>query len=192
MTDTREQYLAAWRVFVELGDGVPDGLWDAGTPCTDWTVSALVGHVIDGAHQVSAMLTGQSPQAPVRGLWELAQLAGADPVAAAQEAGDAVGAALAALPADAEVQTPAGRLPLQKMLGMALIEPVAHGWDLATATGQRPAFAVDSVGALLDGVHQLGGQLAATGMYEPATRIDEQTPPLERLMAALGRRTGSA
>jgi uncharacterized protein (TIGR03086 family) len=190
MTDACEQYLAAWRVFVELAHGVPAGRWDAPTPCTDWTVRALIGHVLDGAHQVQAMTGGQDPVPPIQQPLELARLAGPDPAAAAHRAVADLQVALDGLPADTLLHTRAGELPLQQVLGMALIEPVGHGWDLATATGQQATFDADAVTALLAGVQQLGGQLAATGMYRPATIVDEQDPPLERLMAALGRTTG--
>lgn len=186
MTAVREQYLEAWRVFVELNDNVTGELWGASTPCLDWTVRALIGHVVDGADQVVAMLTGQDPLIPVQDRNKLERLAGPGCVRAAAAA---VQAALTKLPDDAELLTPAGTLPLEQMLGMALIEPVAHGWDLAVATGQQVEFDADSLTALLQGVQHLGGQLAATGMYHPATRADELAPPLERLMAALGRTT---
>lgn len=76
---------------------------------------------------------------------------------------------------------------MQQVLTMALIEPVTHGWDLAVATGQPVTFAEDAVITLLAGVQQLGDQLAETGMYAPARPVSDQAPPLERLMAALGR-----
>lgn len=190
MTDAREQYLAAWRVFAELAHSVPAGQWDAPTPCAEWTVRALIGHVLDGAHQVQAMAGGQDPVPPIQQPQDLTQLTGPDPAAAVHRAVADLEVALGGLPADTVVHTRAGELPLQQMLGMALIEPVAHGWDLATATGQQATFDAEAVTALLAGVQQLGGQLAATGMYRPATIVDEQAPPLKRLMAALGRTTG--
>jgi uncharacterized protein (TIGR03086 family) len=183
----QEQYLEAWRVFTGLADNVPASQWIASTPCAEWTVRALIGHVIDGGRQVQAMALGQTPLTPVMQPEEMAQVAGPNPAATTYATAMSLESALAGLPVDVVVRTPAGEMPLQQMLGMALIEPVAHGWDLASATGQRAPFDEGSVTTLLAGVHQLGGQLAASGMYQRATSVDQQAPQLERLMAALGR-----
>ncbi len=190
MRDAREQYLSAWQVFVALAESAPPALWDAPTPCADWTVQSLVGHVVDGARQVQAMLTGENPPVPLTQPEDLDRLAGTDPGAVAQQAADSVESALSGLPAGSLVRTPGGELPLQQVLAMALIEPVIHGWDLAVATAQPVTFDEDTVAALLAGVQQLGDQLAATGMYAPARFVADQAPLLERLMAALGRAAG--
>lgn len=190
MNDPAGQYLEAWRAFAVLTDGVAVSSWDAPTPCSEWTVRQLVGHVVDGADQVRAMLTGEPALAPLNGPAELARRAGADPAAAVRQEVDALSAALTTVgqsPHGGTVRTAAGDLPLQQVLLMALIEPVTHGWDLAVATGQSVTVDDDAVGALLAGVEQLGGQLALTGMYAPARPVADQAPPLQRLMAALGR-----
>lgn len=133
------------------------------------------------------MTGNQSPPTPVQEPQQLAQVAGSDPAETTRRAVAALQRCLAELPTDAVVQTRAGKLALQQVFGMALIEPVVHGWDLATATGQQAAFTDDSVTTLLTGVRQMGEQLAATGMYREAEPIDEQAPALEQLRAALGR-----
>jgi hypothetical protein len=59
-----------------------------------------------------------------------------------------------------------------------------------TATGRRVVLDERTVEALLVGVEQLGGQLAATGMYSAAVPVPADASPLRRLLAALGRRAG--
>lgn len=187
MTDVRERYLDAWRVVVDLADRVPSQRWDAGTPCERWNSRQLVGHLVDGAGQVQAMLGGRDVPAPVGDPLQLARLAGPDPAAALRGAAHAVAAALAELDDEVTVCTPRGALPLPQVLGMAMIEPVGHGWDLAVASGQRVRFAEEAVAGLLTGVQRLGGQLAASGMYAPATVSPATALPLDRLASALGR-----
>ena len=178
MNDPAAQYLDAWRAFAVLTDGVAGSAWGAPTPCSGWSVRQLVGHVIDGADQVQAMLTGQPPLAPLAEPPELAERVGDDPAAAVRQGVDALSIALAGWPAGVTVRSPAGELPLPQVLLMALIEPVTHGWDLAVATGQRAAFDDDAVNALLVGVEQLGDQLAQTGMYAAARPVAHEAPPL--------------
>jgi uncharacterized protein (TIGR03086 family) len=81
---------------------------------------------------------------------------------------------------------------MSQLFAVAVIEPVVHAWDLATATatGQRVVLDERTVEALLVGAEQLGGQLAATGMYSAAVPVPADAPPLRRLLAALGRRAG--
>ena len=85
------------------------------------------------------------------------------------------------------VDTPRGAFPVERVLAMALVEPVIHGWDLAVATGHPWHLDDDSVRILLTGVEQMGGRLAATGMYAPALPVPATADPAQRLLAALGR-----
>ena len=80
------------------------------------------------------------------------------------------------------------RGPSSSSSAIALVEPVVHTWDLATATGRPVDLDPDPVRALLHGVLALGGQLQATGMYAPAVPVADDAPAKDRLLAALGRR----
>jgi len=190
VTDPGTQYLVAWCRFAELAQRVPDQAWHAPTPCTGWTARQLLGHVIDGGRQINAMLTGGPPLVPVTAPVHLDQCAGTDPGAAAQAAADSIATLAALFDADLVVHTPRGKVPMPQLLAVAVIEPVVHAWDLATATGQRVVLDERTVEALLMGVEQLGDQLAATGMYSTAVPVPADAPPLPRLLAALGRRAG--
>jgi uncharacterized protein (TIGR03086 family) len=88
----------------------------------------------------------------------------------------------------AAVATPLGPRTVEQLLGIALVEPVVHTWDLATATGGPADLDPDAVRALLPGVLALGGQLQATGTYGPPVPVPDDAPAQDRLLAALGRR----
>ncbi|WP_448609576.1 hypothetical protein [Geodermatophilus sp. URMC 60] len=92
------------------------------------------------------------------------------------------------LAADAVGPTPLGPRTLGGLLGIALVEPVVHTWDLATATGQPADLDPDAVRALLPGVLALGAQLQAGGRYGPPVPVPDDAPAQDRQLAALGRR----
>ena len=52
---------AALDAAVAVVDEIPDGAWDDPTPCSDWTVRAIVGHLAWG----NLVLTGALSRRPV-------------------------------------------------------------------------------------------------------------------------------
>jgi uncharacterized protein (TIGR03086 family) len=74
-------------------------------------------------------------------------------------------------------------------LSIVLIETVAHGWDLAKATGQPtpyPAAAVEAV--LAAGQGMLGPQFRGEGKpFGEEVDVPPSAPPLDRLIGFLGR-----
>jgi uncharacterized protein (TIGR03086 family) len=166
---------------------VPADDWDVPTPCPDWSARQLLGHLIDGQRQVLAMATGNGPQPPVTDPAALASLGGSDPGAAWLEVHQHATRALAGIAPNTSVATPLGAQTVDELLGIALIEPVVHAWDLAAATGQAAHLDTDAVRALLPGVLALGDQLQATGMYRAPINLPNDAPPQDQLLAALGR-----
>lgn len=170
-----------------LTDTVTSSVWDAPTPCPSWTARQLAGHIIGAAQQTQALLLGEVPPAPVTEPSDLGDVAGDHPAAGVRAAVVPLLVAVTGLDTAAMVGTPHGALPVEQVLAMALVEPVIHGWDLAVAAGQPWHLDDDSVRILLTGVEQMGGQLAATGMYAPAVPVPATADPAQRLLAALGR-----
>ena len=191
MRPALERYRRAWRLLEDIvGTVVETAAWDRPSPCGDWTARQLAGHLVDGHRQVQAMLEDAAALPPVTDPAGLAELAGDDPAARLRAAAARVEASVARVDPTSVVSTPRGPLPVEQLLAVAVIEPFVHGWDLAVATGQRITLDPDLVATLLPGVQQLGGQLAASGMYAPALPVPERAPDAERLLAALGRRAG--
>jgi uncharacterized protein (TIGR03086 family) len=166
---------------------VPTDRWAAPTPCPDWSARRLLGHLLDGQHQVLAMVTGAVPRSPVTDPAELDALAGDAPVATWRRTAAETVATLAGVPPDTTVGTPLGSGTVAELLGIALVEPVVHGWDLAVATGQPAELDDEAVAALLPEVLALGRQLQASGMYRAAVDLPQDAPAADRLLAALGR-----
>lgn len=187
MTTARDLYLRTLDRASAVVGAVPPDRWDVPTPCPNWSARQLLGHLIAGQQQVLAMAVGDGPPPPVTDRKALAALAGPDPIAAWRRTCEVGAPALASIAPTTEIATPLGHQTVEQLLGIALIEPVVHTWDLAVATGQAAALDAEVVEALLPGVLALGDQLQATGMYQPALTVPDDAPAPDRLLAALGR-----
>jgi uncharacterized protein (TIGR03086 family) len=186
--DAVARYLRALDRLGAVVGAVPAQRWDAPTPCPGWSARQLLGHLVDGQGQVLAMLAGEGPRAPATGPEALGSLAGPDPAGSWRRAHRAAAAALSRAVPGAVLATPLGPRTVEQLLGTALVEPVVHTWDLATATGRPADLDPDAVSALLPGVLALGGQLQASGMYAPPLPVPDDAPAQDRLLATLGRR----
>lgn len=152
------------------------------TPCAEWDVRMLIGHLIGTAQRGRATATGIPAGAPhvVTGVPD-DQLG----PTYARLAGEIV-PAFTGLQEAARVRAPWGEVSAREAVRGFTIETTAHGWDLAVATG-RPAeappgvaercleFAADVVPARLRGV-----------MYAGPIPGSPESPPTERLARLLG------
>ncbi len=122
------------------------------TPCTEFDVRDLLGHLVMVLRRVAAIGRGDDPFGPsvlvsVEGdRWRQAWLAAADDV---QEAWT-----------DDAALRRIVRLPWSQDTGAATLlaylnEVTVHTWDLATATGQRPAWDPKVLSLALDGIRFL-------------------------------------
>jgi uncharacterized protein (TIGR03086 family) len=166
-----------------LVTGIGAGQWSAPTPCTDWTVRQLVGHLVGMNRIFTALLTEQAlPEGR-------ADYLGDDPMGAYHDSAAALQAAFEA-PGVLEriYHGPLGAATGADRLQIRLYDLLAHGWDLAQATGQSttglPAELAEQ--ALVFVQAQLAGQ-DRTGRFAPAQPAAENAPALERLAAFLGR-----
>lgn len=167
-----------------LIDSLNPAQLDGPTPCPEWTVGDLVAHLIAGNLKYIEIARGTdwSRGAPHVELDE-------DPAAMYRQTSDAMLAAWERPGAlERETPLPAGRGPAEKALYLHLGETLVHGWDLATATGQTPAFDVDVVEASLAQFRSwLPPQRPPGTPYADATPVADDAPPLDRLAAFLGR-----
>jgi len=168
-------------------EGVRDDQWSAPSPCSEWSVRDLVNHVVGMNLVFSALLTDEP--APQR----VADRIGADPVGVYRTSASALVAAFDQ-PGVLErtYQGLLGAATGRDRLQIRLYDLVAHGWDLAQATGQCIEFPSEMVEqALAFAEVQLAAQ-ARTGRFDPPVAISPDAPALDRLVAFLGRSPGSA
>ncbi len=180
----------------------PDQL-DGPTPCTDYDVRTLVGHLVGVLERVTLMGRGENPfQAPdkVTGLADDAWLeAWSD---AAQRVRDAW--------ADDASLTRIVHLPWAQESGALTLasycnEITVHTWDLATSTGQHPTWDDEVVATAWDSIRGMPGEGRAemfaaikAGMPEPyrsapnpwadPVPVSADASLIDRLVAWNGRR----
>lgn len=109
------------------------------TLCTQWDTRALLNHLIGGNHMWAALGAGQelgrSQQPP--------DFASDNPAGAYRTSANAAVETFRAPGAmERTFKAPIGDIPGQVALGLALMDTVVHGWDLAKATGPIDAPAV--------------------------------------------------
>ena len=158
----------------------PDQL-TAPTPCAEFDVRALLGHLVATIERARVIGEGGDVNAmptvvlgvPDHG-WADAQLAAAQKMWPAWE-DDAL--------LDAPVTVPWGTVPGREALFGYLSEMLVHGWDLAVATGQDPEADGDVAAAALAGAHQKvpaeprGGRIP----FGPVVESQPDAGPTERL-----------
>jgi uncharacterized protein (TIGR03086 family) len=172
------------------------------TPCTEFDVRDLLGHLVVVLRRVAAIGRGDDPFGPT-------VFAGVE--------GDGFGAAWLAAAhdvqaawADDAVLERVVRLPWSQETGARTLiaylnEVTVHTWDLATATGQRPAWDPKLVGLAFDAIRSLPAQgrsavfdQVRAGMpperrqfsdpFADAVPVPDDAPPIQRLVAWNGRR----
>ena len=168
-----------------------DDQWAASTPCGDWSVRQLTDHLVSGNLLFAAILSG-SPMPPPAELRQRAteDTLGDDAAAAYQSAAQALLAAFELPGALDQVHVfPVGPLPGHAAVHLRTVEALVHGWDLATATGQRLPPSTESVaGSLLDFSRELRARIPeGRHPFGPSVAVAEGAPALDRLVALLGR-----
>jgi uncharacterized protein (TIGR03086 family) len=156
--------------------------WTAPTPCTEWTVRDVVDHLV-GMNLVFVAMFEGSPM-PDRGADRL----GADPAGAYRRSAAALRAA-AARPGVLERSqaTAVGVATGADRLRWRIVDLLAHGWDLAQATGVAADVPDDLVEqALAFARADLPGQ-PRTGRFADPRPIPADASALDRLAAFTGR-----
>jgi uncharacterized protein (TIGR03086 family) len=154
------------------------------TPCPDYDVGTLVNHIVGWAQAFEAGANGREHEG------DPATYTSADPVADFREAAAGVVAGWRAGGVDRKVGITGGKLPGQMVLAMTIMEFVAHGWDLATATGQQVPFSDDELAAALARAETtLPPEYRGAGKpFGDQVEVPADAPVLDRFVAFMGRR----
>jgi uncharacterized protein (TIGR03086 family) len=173
-------YRAATDRAIEVVEAVRPEQLRSPTPCTEWTVQQLIGHLIDGTqYLVSAAEGGEAAQR--------SRVPGGD-------YRQRVAGVLAALQAPGALErtciSPLGfEWPVAQAVAGTFMDVLIHTWDLARATGQDEKLdpqLVDACSAMfLPDMPERGRE---AGIFGPAVDVGTDASAQDRLLAAMGRR----
>jgi len=153
--------------------------YDDPTPCPDWAVRDLLGHMIGVVAGLGSAAFGNPP----------AEFAlGPDPASQFREAADA---ALIAWRTpgvfDLLVDAGPGPMPGRVLAGINLLDTATHTWDIATATGQPTQLPVGVAEAAFEVSRATISPEIRTGRFGPEVPAPPDSGPTEQLVAFLGR-----
>jgi uncharacterized protein (TIGR03086 family) len=159
---------------------VPDEAWSSPTPCEQWTVRELVGHLL-GVHGRFQELVGRSlvDHPPVE----------EDPIGAWAAVRDQMQADLDDRGrVSEEYDGLLGRSTFGASVdGFVCFDLVVHGWDLARATGQDETIPSEDVGQIQAMVDKMGPMMLENGVISRQLDPGPDATPQQRLLGALGR-----
>lgn len=155
------------------------------TSCPDYDVEGLIGHLCSGIEMFAAGANGETPEASF-----------GDSPARDDPAADFAGQASRAVAGwrahglDRSVSVSgAGELPGAMVLSMTIMEYLAHGWDLAQATGQAVPFTEAEGSAALERAQAtLPPQYRGEGKpFGDIVEVSASASAVDRFVAFMGR-----
>ena len=165
--------------------------WPVPTPSGGWTVEEVVRHVVAGERAFVVALGGKAYDLTAIQA-EVAAVPVGDLPGAYVSACVALRTAYDACPPGRFVPTPLGELPRDGVAGIRTLEAVAHGWDVAVATGLPVRLGTaDDLAALVPVADRLRVALDAARpgntAFGATSDVGDDAPPLDRVVARLGR-----
>ena len=167
-----------------------DSVMDGPTNCEPWSVRRLASHALNNQLVWAGLVTGQQ-------LVPLEVALGAEPIEGDLEpvAADVATRAMALWRTDGILDavhaTPFGELPGSVVIDFAIIDAVAHAWDLSSSVGRPVEFDPDQIPVLADVVAATCTDGAREhGLIKSPADVPDDATDTERLMAAAGRAIG--
>jgi uncharacterized protein (TIGR03086 family) len=172
----------------DLIAGVTDSDWDKSTPCPDYSVKDLVGHMVGWSASFDAAANGRTPTGDPTSHETTDKSAAEFRLAVTSIVGGWRDNGM-----DREVSLMGdSKMPAQMVFDMTLMEYLTHGWDLATGSGQPVPYREEEAADVLERAKQ--GPLAndqyrgPDQSFGPIVDVPESAPAIERLAGFMGRR----
>lgn len=184
ITELHDGALDATRTVVTA---IGNDQWELPTPCDEWSVRDLVGHVVGGQLWAAELAAGKSIEDVGDRLD--GDLLGDDPLGAYTRAAKL---ASEVFKADGALEAPCavsyGPVPGEIYCGHRFVDTLVHGWDLAGATGQSTELDPGLVQGAIEVVEPQRELLVASGAFAGDVEVPEDADPQTTLLAWLGRR----
>jgi uncharacterized protein (TIGR03086 family) len=183
--DTHEFYRRAIEMFDASIRAVGSDDWSKPTPCTEWDVRALTGHVVDEDLWVPPLLAGKTiaevgdsiPSDPL----------GDDPLASWEKAKRAGLSASEGIDPQGTVHVSFGDITADEYLKQVATDHVVHAWDLAQAVGTPVTIDDDAVEAAYAYIEPNAELWRRAGAFGPAAPVPDGADRLTELVALTGR-----
>lgn len=172
----------------DLVDAVPAAAWDRPTPCPDYDVRTLLGHIVGWSEVFATAAEGEVPDQDPN-----ACDGGPDSAGRFRSASDRMIAAWSSLGVDRTVQLSPGReMPASMLVTMTAIEYLTHGWDLARGAGLPVPYSDDEAEETLRRSQQtLKPEFRGEGKgFGEIVPVPADAPALDRFIAFVGRQPG--
>ncbi|MFD0415085.1 TIGR03086 family metal-binding protein [Streptomyces sp. NPDC127108] len=174
-------------LFTDRVHAVRADQWDAPTPCAEWTVRDLLGHLVVEQLWVPPLVRDGATLASVGDSFD-GDVLGPDPVASWDTAADAARAAFAGPGAlDRTVHLSYGETPAADYCAQMVTDLVVHAWDLSRAIGADEHLPDDLVADAVREVTPYAAELSKTGLFAPAVQPPSGADAQTALLNLLGR-----
>ena len=160
-------------------EGAKDNL-DAQTACEEWSARDLVNHLLGGKDVFVGATQGKGPSGPPPPGKPADLLGDGDPVAAFEDVRRAV---LDAYGKEGVLENP----QMQMMAGIAFVDTLTHGWDLAKGTGQDTTMPAGLADAAMGAI---GGRLTSESRgtaFKPEVTAPDDASTQDKLICYMGR-----
>lgn len=169
--------------------GIAADQWHLPTPCHDWDVRQVVGHVVTGSAMAAAILRGASRNEAIAilGVDEL----GHDPASDYRRLLDSQAEAFESVPSlDVMCEHPAGDMTARQLLDFRVADLVLHSWDIAVACGLDLDLDDDLVSEAWNGLAPMAPFIGRLGVFGtgPSGVVSDEADPQLRLLDLSGRR----
>ncbi len=164
---------------------IPEDGWDRPTPCGEWTVRDLVGHLV-AEHLWAVELLEGATVGQVGDRFD-GDVLHEDPKKSWTRAINDSMDAWAVAGVDDTVQLSSGERPVDSYAEEMLLDLAVHAWDLARAVGLREDLGDDMVDHVLTYARAHAGELSGSGLFHDPVPVASQDPQAQ-LLALLGRR----
>jgi uncharacterized protein (TIGR03086 family) len=173
---------------VAMVQGIGPEMLDRPTPCPEYDVRALLGHLTgwmtDRARGAATKQTVEDPPDESRDV--TAEPGWADHFAEGARAAATAWSEPAAWEGSSSLSG-AMQMPAEMLGGLVFSEFLLHGWDLAAATGQKFALDDDLARALFDQVSSMAGMAREYGAFGPEVTVPASASLAERALGLAGR-----
>ncbi len=170
----------------EVVDAVPAGVWDRPTPCPDFDVRALLGHIVGWSEVFATAAAGEVPDHDPN-----AAVAGPDTPSRFRAAAERMVTGWETLGVDRTVMLgPDREIPGSMLVTMTATEYLTHGWDLATGAGLPVPYSNDEAEETLRRAQKtLRPEFRGAGKaFGEIVVVPDDAPAIDRFIGFVGRR----